>query len=794
MPPRRDGALVPGDLLNGIYKVERFIARGGMGEVFEGVNVESDERVAIKAIRSHLASDPKIVALFRKEARVLTQIAHPAIVHYRVFARDPVLDLHYIVTDFINGEPITFHLDGERPTVRAVVTLAHRLAAGIEAAHDHGAIHRDMSPDNVLLPDGRIERAKIIDFGIAKSLDFAAETVVGEGFAGKLGYVAPEQFGAFGREIGPWTDIYSTALVLLAYARGRAPAMGTTLSEAVERRRDGADLTDIPPSLEPLLRRMLAPDPSQRIRSMREVIVALDAIRLDDDAPVTLRAASKAPDKPGPAVPSVPPLVTTPSARPVLAETTQLATIDSTPPPSRRGDRTDPPPRQRAATTKPACVATKIARPRPGRRKWLYIAMPMLGGLGVIGYALHRAPSLPPVPHAAPARPPVATTGGAASSLSAADRASRVAAMLEDMPCTWASARPTREDGPVALSGGAGSLDAVHRRLDAGATITGRVDMTELRWVNVTQCGTVDALRPFRTAGLEKATGLLELSALDLPLGTGGRNCVGGATADIAVPDLDPGSEFAIVVLQPDGRLLQIAGSRVEFDKRARQTPEAFNVGADGARHAALCFTQQGAAAVFLLRSRGAIDLGLQTGVPALPPGDFATRVADQGGSQQMRVYAEWVRIARPPASGKAVPAVPVRPIAADGSLRPARPTKLTVPFAGLKPGSEDLPALAAERARAAADSAQANRRELARIEALRGSGNDNDDAMCQAFSGRWQNVSASSRHTCIARAMIGRCSVSSVMFKKRLFRRAGGHIQEQRGSRWRDVATDGGC
>jgi serine/threonine-protein kinase len=204
----RDAALAAGDMLNGIYKVERFIARGGMGEVFEGVNVETDERVAIKAIRSHLASDPRIVALFRKEARVLTHIAHPAIVQYRVFARDPQLDLHYIVTDFINGEPITRYLDRERPSLSDVVVLARRLASGLEAAHDHGAIHRDMSPDNILLPDGRIDRAKIIDFGIAKSLDLSAETVVGEGFAGKLGYVAPEQFGDFGRQIGPWTDVF----------------------------------------------------------------------------------------------------------------------------------------------------------------------------------------------------------------------------------------------------------------------------------------------------------------------------------------------------------------------------------------------------------------------------------------------------------------------------------------------------------------------------------------------------------------------------------------------------------
>ena len=256
-----------------------------MGEVYEGTNVETEDRVAIKAIRSHLAEDPKVLAMFRKEARVLTQISHPAIVQYRVLARDPQLDLLYIVTDFIDGEPLSMRLDGTRPGAAQIVRLARRLAEGLEAAHEHGAIHRDMSPDNVLLPGDSIDRAKIIDFGIAKSLDVTAETVVGDGFAGKLGYVAPEQFGDFDRQIGPWTDVYSTALVLLAYARGKAPDMGTTLSEAVERRRTPPDLDGLPPVLEPLIGAMLRPDPSERIRSMAEVIAEIDRLEIPSDEP-----------------------------------------------------------------------------------------------------------------------------------------------------------------------------------------------------------------------------------------------------------------------------------------------------------------------------------------------------------------------------------------------------------------------------------------------------------------------------------------------------------------------------
>ena len=283
--PAQRGILPVGFVLNGIYEIKRFIARGGMGEVYEGANVNAEERVAVKVILPHLAADPKVQALFRKEAKTLTSLAHPALVQYRVLAREPRKDLLYIVTDFIDGEPLTNLIGRHPPTTAELVMLTRRLAEGLHAAHSHGAIHRDISPENVLLPDGVLSRAKIIDFGIAKSMEIGAQTVVGDGFAGKLGYVAPEQFGDFDRRIGPWTDIYSLALVVLALAGGRAPNMGTTLVEAIDRRRAGADITTVPPLLQPLFARMLNPDPRGRPQTMAEVITALDALDVPVEPP-----------------------------------------------------------------------------------------------------------------------------------------------------------------------------------------------------------------------------------------------------------------------------------------------------------------------------------------------------------------------------------------------------------------------------------------------------------------------------------------------------------------------------
>jgi hypothetical protein len=404
----------------------------------------------------------------------------------------------------------------------------------------------------------------------------------------------------------------------------------------------------------------------------------------------------------------------------------------------------------------------------------------VLGGLAIAGLALQRTPAPPPAPRVAPS--PVK-----APDLSVADRVARVQKLVADVPCTWAGARATVEGAPIVLSGGTGNLDAVNDRLGAGSASTGKVDATQLRGVNVTQCGTIDALRPYRATGVAQGAGMLAMSALDVPLGNGGRGCPGGATADLTMTKYDAQSEFALLVLQADGRLLQIAGSRAEFDARARQAPETFSVGADGTRHVALCYTQPGSAAAFLVESKGAIDLGLKTGVSGLPPADFSSRLADQGSRQGMRVFAEWVHVTPPqPGGARLDAAFPGTPPSAEGGM----------PVTAMPRARRPLP-VNLGRARAAIDSAEANRLELARIQAL---GRKDEAApapeaaACRAFDGKWRDVGNLGRDACVAQAIKGRCKVTSATSGKQAFRRWGDRIQERRGNRWRSIATDTGC
>ncbi len=304
--PHKDAVGIKvGDVLNHIFKVDRFLGRGGMGEVFVGCNVNTDEKVAIKVMLPALASDEKVIAMFRKEARTLTKLNHPALVQYRVLAQEPQLHVLYIVTDFIEGTNLSVALPTLKPSPDELAGLLRRLASGLAAAHALGAIHRDMSPDNVILENDDIHEATIIDFGIAKDLDASSATIVGDGFAGKLNYVAPEQLGDFGREVGPWTDVYSLGLLILAVAQGRNVDMSGSLVDAIDKRRKGPDIAAIPDNLKALVHAMLRPDPKERPRSMADVLAMLDGARIP--SPTTARAdvVAKAAEPP-PAPPQAP--------------------------------------------------------------------------------------------------------------------------------------------------------------------------------------------------------------------------------------------------------------------------------------------------------------------------------------------------------------------------------------------------------------------------------------------------------------------------------------------------------
>ncbi|TIW68767.1 MAG: serine/threonine protein kinase, partial [Mesorhizobium sp.] len=205
-----------GTQLSGIYELDERIASGGMGEVYRGHNIQTGDHVAIKIVLPEFARDQTILSLFRKEASILNHLSHDAVVRYHVFTIDPGIGRPYLAMEFVDGQSLFDVMRRGAMPVEDVRKLCHRLASGLSAVHQAGAIHRDLSPDNIILPGGRVDRAKIIDFGIARSAAVGGETLIGGRFAGKYNYVSPEQLGLYGAEVSEQSDIYSMGLVLAA--------------------------------------------------------------------------------------------------------------------------------------------------------------------------------------------------------------------------------------------------------------------------------------------------------------------------------------------------------------------------------------------------------------------------------------------------------------------------------------------------------------------------------------------------------------------------------------------------
>lgn len=257
-------ATAAGIQLSGIYELDERIASGGMGEVFRGHNIQTGDKVAIKIVLPEFARDQTILALFRKEASILNHLSHDAVVRYHVFTIDPGIQRPYLAMEFVDGDAL-FDIIRRGPMApEEVRRLLHRLALGLASVHEAGAVHRDLSPDNIILPGGRVDRAKIIDFGIARSSHVGGETLIGGKFAGKYNYVSPEQLGLNGGEVSDKSDIYSLGLVIAAALLGKPLEMSGSQLDIVEKRRAVPDLSEIDEEFRPIIEAMLQPDPRDR--------------------------------------------------------------------------------------------------------------------------------------------------------------------------------------------------------------------------------------------------------------------------------------------------------------------------------------------------------------------------------------------------------------------------------------------------------------------------------------------------------------------------------------------------
>jgi len=259
----------PGDLVADRYELEELVGTGGMSSVFRAHDRQLERRVAIKILHGHYADDPEYLERFRREARAVARLSHPNIV--TVIDRGSDDDRQFIVFEHVEGENLKeLVVRSGRLSVRRALELALGVADGLAFAHDHGLIHRDVKPQNVLL--SREGEVKVTDFGIARSLHVEhgvtqTGTVLGTGE-----YLAPEQ--ASGKQVSPATDVYSLGVVLWELLAGDVPFVGENFVAVALRHVNEPPpplrgrRPDVTPRLEAAVERALAKDPARRFPSM----------------------------------------------------------------------------------------------------------------------------------------------------------------------------------------------------------------------------------------------------------------------------------------------------------------------------------------------------------------------------------------------------------------------------------------------------------------------------------------------------------------------------------------------
>ncbi|MEU4835268.1 Stk1 family PASTA domain-containing Ser/Thr kinase [Streptosporangium sp. NPDC023615] len=263
-----------GKLLDGRYRVESRIARGGMATVYLALDIRLDRTVAVKVMHRSLAEDPAFVRRFIGEAKSVASLSHPNVVH--VFDQGTDGDNVYLSMEYVPGRTLrdVLRARGRLPAREALEVMIPVLAA-LGAAHQAGLVHRDVKPENVLLADDG--RVKVVDFGLARAVEATNQTRTGV-MIGTIGYMSPEQVTAGATDAR--SDVYAAGIMLFELLTGRQPYEGETpMSVAYRHVHDtvptpSSVLPGSPPLLDNLVAAATARDPAHRPADATALLVA----------------------------------------------------------------------------------------------------------------------------------------------------------------------------------------------------------------------------------------------------------------------------------------------------------------------------------------------------------------------------------------------------------------------------------------------------------------------------------------------------------------------------------------
>ena len=209
------------------YRVEGRLGVGGMSTVLLAIDERLERHVAVKLLAEHLADDPTFVSRFRREALAAARLVHPNIVQVFDSGFDQAAHQHFIVMEYVPGQSCAEILrDRGHLDIDQAVDIVAQACRGLDYAHRHGVVHRDVKPGNLLVSESGV--VKLADFGIARATGQTSITQVGS-VLGTAAYLSPEQ--ARGEEAGPPADLYSLGVVSYQLLSGRFPYEANSLSE-----------------------------------------------------------------------------------------------------------------------------------------------------------------------------------------------------------------------------------------------------------------------------------------------------------------------------------------------------------------------------------------------------------------------------------------------------------------------------------------------------------------------------------------------------------------------------------
>ena len=274
--------LQKGTILAGRYEILEHIGSGGMADVYKARCHKLNRYVAIKVLRREYCDNESFVRKFTVEAQSTAGLIHPNIVN--IYDAGNEEGIHYIVMELAEGMTLKRYIRRYgRLSARETVDFAIQIASGLQAAHEHHIIHRDIKPQNILVSDsGTI---KVTDFGIARAA--TGDDTISSSAMGSVRYLSPEQ--ARGGYADERSDIYSLGITIYEMATGKVPFDGeNTVAIALMHLRDEITpprcyFPDIPSSLEKIILKCTMKQPEQRYQSAAELILDLQKVFLSPD-------------------------------------------------------------------------------------------------------------------------------------------------------------------------------------------------------------------------------------------------------------------------------------------------------------------------------------------------------------------------------------------------------------------------------------------------------------------------------------------------------------------------------